>query len=85
MILNLICGLAAVSAVAGDDSRLRDMLAIAATNQGSAYLEARAEILAPGTNALPALGRCAIAPDLTMATAACRPHLLRTLVARSRH
>jgi hypothetical protein len=40
------------------------MLATAATNRGSAYLEARAEILAPGTNALPALGRCAVALDM---------------------
>jgi hypothetical protein len=61
----LICGLAAVSAAAGEDSRFRDMLASAATNRGNAYLEARAEILAPGTNALPALGRCAVSADLT--------------------
>jgi hypothetical protein len=41
------------------------MLASAATNRGSAYLEARAEILACGTNALPALGRFAVETDLT--------------------
>ena len=65
IVIHLVFGLAAVSVAAGDDSRLRDMLASAATNQGSAYLEARAEILALGTNALPTLGRCAVASDLT--------------------
>ncbi len=65
MMIHLICGLTAVAAAAGDDARLCDMLASAATNQGSAYLEVRAGILAPGTNTLPDLGRCAIASDLT--------------------
>ena len=65
IVIHLVFGLAAVSVAAGDDSRLRDMLASAATNWGTAYLEARAAILVPWTNALPALGRCAIASDLT--------------------
>ncbi len=61
----LICGLAAVNGIAGDDSKLFGLLATAATNRCATYLEARAEILAPGTNALPALGRCAVASDMT--------------------
>ena len=65
IMIHLICGFAAVCVAAGEDSRLHGMLASAATNRGSAYLEARAEILARGTNALPVLGRCAIASDLT--------------------
>ncbi|MEI6647058.1 MAG: hypothetical protein WCP12_13565 [bacterium] len=64
MMICLMCGIAAIYAAA-DDSRLHNMLASAATNRGNAYLEARAEILAPGTNALSALGRCTIASDLT--------------------
>ncbi len=61
----LMFGLASVGVAAGDDMQLKNMLASAATNRGTAYLEARAEILAPGTNALPALGHCSIASDLT--------------------
>jgi hypothetical protein len=64
MMISLMCEIAAIYAAA-DDSRLHNMLASAATNRGSAYLEARTEILAPGTNALPALGRCAVETDLT--------------------
>ena len=64
IMIYMICGLAAVCVAAGDDVRLNGMLASAATNRGNAYLEARAQILALGTNALPALRRCAIAADL---------------------
>lgn len=61
----LMCGLVSMGVAAGDDAQLRDMLASAATNRGSAYLEVRTAILAPGTNALPSLGRCAVASDMT--------------------
>jgi hypothetical protein len=63
--IHLVCGLAAVCVAAGEDSRLRALLASAATNRGSAYLGTRAEIVALGTNALPELGRYAIVSDLT--------------------
>jgi hypothetical protein len=61
----LLLGIMSINAIAVDDSHLFGMLAAAATNRGNAYLEARAQILALGTNALPELGRYAIAADLT--------------------
>ena len=64
-VILLICGLAATVSFAEDDNKLHGLLVAAATNRYVAYLEARADILALGTNSLLAIGRSAVNKRLT--------------------
>jgi|GEM_PF-1293479 len=61
----LMCGLTVLRGSGGEAEELRPLLSAAATNRCTAYLSARGEILSLGTNALPALGRCAADAVLT--------------------